>query len=143
QLLRYEFTLPPLSEQERIAARLTEQLAAVDRARAVVQARLDAAEALPAAYLREVFEGPEAEEWEVRRIGEFAQTCSGATPPRGHNAYFGGGIPWVKTGELRDGPICADGTTEETVSSEALRDCSLPLLPPGTLLVAMYGQGQT
>jgi len=52
--------LPPLAEQERMAGRLTKQLAAVERARAAAQARLAAAECLPAAYLREVFEGPEA-----------------------------------------------------------------------------------
>jgi len=49
--------LPPLHEQERIAVRLTEQLALVDRARAAAQSRLTAAEALPAVYLREAFEG--------------------------------------------------------------------------------------
>lgn len=65
--------LPPLAEQERIAARLAEQLAAVESARAAAQARLAAAEALPAAYLREVFEGPEASEWETRRLGELMQ----------------------------------------------------------------------
>lgn len=65
----FEVPLPPLAEQERIAGRLTEQLAAVERARAAAQARLAAAEALPAAYLREVFEGPEAREWDSRRLG--------------------------------------------------------------------------
>ena len=138
-----EIPLPPLAEQERIAARLTEQLAAVERARAAAQARLAAAQALPAAYFREVFEGPDASEWRTRRIRDFAETCSGATPSRGQKSYFGGGVPWVKTGELRDGQIGEHETTEETVSSEALRDCSLPLLPPRTLLIAMYGQGQT
>ncbi len=52
---------------------LTEQLAAVESARAAAQARLAAAEALPAAYLREVFEGPEASNWETRRLGELIQ----------------------------------------------------------------------
>lgn len=54
-----EIPLPPLAEQERIAARLTEQLAAVASARAAAQARLAAAEALPGAYLREAFEQAE------------------------------------------------------------------------------------
>jgi hypothetical protein len=68
-----EVPLPPLLEQERIAGRLTEQLAAVEGARAGAQARLTAAEALPAAYLREVFEGPEARECETRPLGELMQ----------------------------------------------------------------------
>lgn len=49
--------LPSLAEQERIAARLREQLAEVERARAAVAAQLEAAEALPAAFLRAVFGG--------------------------------------------------------------------------------------
>lgn len=41
--------LPPLPEQKRIAATLREQMAAVEKARAAAQARLEAALALPAA----------------------------------------------------------------------------------------------
>lgn len=65
-----EIPLPPLPEQERIAGRLTEQRAAVERARAAAMGRLTAAEFLPAAYLREVFEGPEASGWETRQLGD-------------------------------------------------------------------------
>lgn len=143
QVLAQRMLLPPLPEQERIAARLAGQLAEIERARAASLARVAAAESLPAAYLRDVFDGPEAQEWESKAIGDFAKTCSGATPSRSDKAYFGGGIPWVKTGELRDGFVGDDGSTEESVTEAALRDCSLPLLPAGTLLIAMYGQGKT
>lgn len=65
-----EIPLPPLAEQERIAGLLTEQLGAVERARAAAAQRLAAAEALPAALLREVFDGPQASGWETRTLGE-------------------------------------------------------------------------
>lgn len=74
QIRNMEIPLPPLAEQQRIAGRLTEQLAAAERARSGAQARLAAAEALPAAYFREVFEGPEASGWESVRLGEL---CDG------------------------------------------------------------------
>ena len=48
--------LPPLPEQQRITAILTEQMAAVDKARAAAEARLKAAKELPAAYLQESYE---------------------------------------------------------------------------------------
>ena len=51
--------LPPLEEQKRIAAILNEQMAAVEKAKKAAEERLAAAKALPAAYLREVFEGEE------------------------------------------------------------------------------------
>jgi len=51
----YEIFLPPLAEQKRIAAILNDQMAAIDKARAAAEAQLEAARALPATYLREVF----------------------------------------------------------------------------------------
>jgi type I restriction enzyme S subunit len=67
QIEDFEIPLPPLPEQERLAGRLTEQLAAVERARAAARSRLAAAEALSAAYLRDAFEGAE---WPVMELGE-------------------------------------------------------------------------
>ena len=65
-----EIPLPSLSEQKRIAAILNEQMAAVKRARAVAEAQLEAAKALPAAYLRAVFNSPEAQRWPRKELGE-------------------------------------------------------------------------
>ena len=49
--------LPPLAEQQRIAAILREQMAAVEKARAAAQARLEAVKALPAAFARDTLRG--------------------------------------------------------------------------------------
>jgi type I restriction enzyme S subunit len=57
KLFRLEIPLPPLSEQRRIAAILTDQTAAVERARAAAEVELEAIEALPAALLRREFNG--------------------------------------------------------------------------------------
>ena len=65
-----EIPLLSLPEQQRIAAVLNEQMAAVEKARAAAEAQLGAARALPAAYLREVFEGEEARGWERVRLGD-------------------------------------------------------------------------
>lgn len=75
------------------------------------------------------------------RIADVAKTVSGTTPSRGRKEYWQPAtIPWVKTGEIVFKPI---KQTEEAVSQLALEECSLQLLPPGTVLVAMYGQGKT
>jgi type I restriction enzyme S subunit len=55
--------LPPLPEQKRLAAILTERLDAIERARVAAEQQLAVARALPAARLREVFGSPEAQEW--------------------------------------------------------------------------------
>ena len=78
---------------------------------------------------------------QFRRIAHFARTASGTTPSRSRKEYWEPAtVPWIKTGEIVFAPICK---TEEFVSRLALEECSLPLLPPGTVLIAMYGQGKT
>lgn len=70
-------------------------------------------------------------------IGEFCRTGSGGTPSRNKaDRYFGGGIPWVKSGELRESIITE---TEETITPDALNESAAKLLPRDTLLVALYG----
>jgi restriction endonuclease S subunit len=46
---------PPVDEQRRVVGRLREQLAEIDRAKALLEAQRTAIDALPAALLREVF----------------------------------------------------------------------------------------
>lgn len=53
QLESFNILLPPIEQQKRIAVMLREQMAAVEKARAAAQARLEAAMALPAAFVRE------------------------------------------------------------------------------------------
>ncbi len=57
-LQRFEIPLPPLPEQRRIAGLLKEQMAAVEKARQASQEKLQAAKALPAAFLRQAFPRP-------------------------------------------------------------------------------------
>jgi len=135
-----QIPLPPLPEQKRIAAILKEQMAAVEKAKAAAEAQLEAAKALPTAYLREVFTGdvekklPEG--WKWARLGEVVETKSGGTPPRGIISYYGGSIPWVKSGELNDGLI---SKTEEMITEEGVANSSAKIFPAGTLLIALYG----
>ena len=74
--------------------------------------------------------------WPIARLGDVAKTSSGGTPKRGVAAYYGGGIPWVKSGELGDSTVYE---TSETISKEGLDGSSAKLFPKGTLCVALYG----
>lgn len=69
-------------------------------------------------------------------ISDFCQTGSGITPSRQREDYYGGNIPWVKSGELRETEILQ---TEECLTSKALDETSIKIVPAGALLVAMYG----
>jgi type I restriction enzyme S subunit len=74
--------------------------------------------------------------WQVVKIEDVAETTSGGTPNRSKKEYYGGTIPWVKSGELKDSIIY---DTEEKITELGLRNSAAKILPRGTLLVAMYG----
>ena len=76
------------------------------------------------------------ESWEWVRLGEIGSWASGATPSRTHAEYFGGNIPWLKTGDLTDGYV---SSTPETITELALAKTSVRLNPVGSVLMAMYG----
>ena len=68
------------------------------------------------------------------------RVTSGGTPSRAVPEYFGGSIPWVKTGEVKKGFIYE---TEECITELGLENSSAKLIPPNSLIVAMYGDGDT
>jgi len=74
--------------------------------------------------------------WQTFKLGQIASTTSGGTPSRKNLDYYGGSIPWVKSGELNDSYI---ECTEETITLIGLKNSSAKLFPPETLLIAMYG----
>ena len=61
---------------------------------------------------------------------------SGATPSRGVKAYYGGTIPWLKTGDLNDDYV---KDIPERITDKALKETSVKLNPEGSVLIAMYG----
>ena len=80
------------------------------------------------------FEIPDS--WAWARLDNIGEWGAGATPSRANSEYYGGDIPWIKTGELNDNYITS---SEETVTEKALRDCSLRYNKVGDILIAMYG----
>lgn len=74
--------------------------------------------------------------WQWVYLNDFGVWKSGSTPSRSNSAYYGGDIPWVKSGEVKQGLI---KNTEETITEKALAECSLGVNPVGSVLVAMYG----
>jgi type I restriction enzyme S subunit len=128
-----------IEEQRRIAAQLKAQLAAVEEARQATQAQISDAKRLILTILEAAF--AETIISEFVKIGDAAKTVSGTTPSRSQKDYWEPPkYPWVKTSEVVFHPITR---TEEYISEKALKECSLSVLPPGTVLIAMYGQGKT
>ncbi|MFA5146960.1 MAG: restriction endonuclease subunit S [Candidatus Omnitrophota bacterium] len=76
------------------------------------------------------------EGWTETVLGEIGKWCSGGTPSRRNTEYFGQGVPWVKSGDLLDGPIIR---TDEQITELGLQSSSAKLMPTGTISMALYG----
>ena len=80
------------------------------------------------------YELPEG--WCWTTLGEIGTWQSGATPSRLRKDYYGGNIPWLKTGDLNDGFITE---IPESITNAALQETSVKLNPKDSVLIAMYG----
>lgn len=150
RLAALDIPQPPAEEQRdivRVLAKVREAIATHGKAAA-------AAEELKRATMRELFTrglrgeaqkdaeiGLMPESWELAAIGAHHSVVSGGTPSRGNADFWSGGtIPWVKTTEVN---YCTITETEEHITPQGLECSAAKILPAGTLLMAMYGQGVT
>lgn len=76
------------------------------------------------------------ENWCWTFLSNVADWGSGGTPSRKNPDYYGGYIPWIKTGELEDGYIF---DSEEKITEDAVAHSSAKLFPIDSVLIAMYG----
>lgn len=83
----------------------------------------------------------ESTEYPYVAVKDLTDVISGGTPSREKTEYWAGGtIPWVKTTELQNNIII---DVDEYITEAGLAGSSAKLVPAGTVLVAMYGQGKT
>jgi type I restriction enzyme S subunit len=78
----------------------------------------------------------------VVQLGDIAKVYSGGTPSRSNPKFWNGDIPWVKTGQIQNRTIY-ENNIDEWITEEGLKNSSTKIVPKGTLLMAMYGQGKT
>lgn len=75
-------------------------------------------------------------------LGDIATISSGGTPSRSNPRYWNGTIPWVKTTQIQN-CIINESDVDEWITEEGLNKSSAKMVPAGTILMAMYGQGKT
>lgn len=81
------------------------------------------------------------EHWEIWQIGHFGRVGNGSTPSRGNAGYWNGGTyPWLNSSSVNRGRIT---NADQFVTNNALHECHLPRVQPGSVLVAITGQGKT
>ena len=71
--------------------------------------------------------------WILETIGTIADTFSGGTPTVGNKEYYGGDIPFIRSGEI------SNDKTELFITESGLSSSSAKMVDKGTILYAMYG----
>lgn len=79
--------------------------------------------------------------WRLHKVAHNFISGSGTTPPSANENYYGGDIPWVNSADVVDSEIWS---TSRKITQNALRDfAALKVHPAGSLVIALYGQGNT
>lgn len=144
--------LPSLAEQKIIAEKLDTLLALVDSIKARLEQIPRILKSFRQAVLAVAMSGELTEEWRKNNailfsswvnsnIGELAQVATGKTPKRTEVKYWeNGSIPWLTSSSTGKNYTVA---AEQFVTPIALKECTLKIFSPGTLLLALYGEGKT
>ena len=133
-----EITLPELEEQIELADRAFTVSNIVEKRKH----ELTLFDNLIKARFVEMFGDPEtSEKYPHVAVKEITEVISGGTPDRKNNTYWENGtVPWVKTTELQNNRLSDIG---EYITEKGLNESSAKIVPEGTVLIAMYGQGKT
>ena len=137
-LRKYEILLPPLPIQQKIAD-------ALDKASALIEmrkAQIEKLDLLIKSQFIEMFGSiHNSREYPYAPLKDKSVVVSGGTPDRDVEKFWRDGtIPWVKTGELQN---CEITDVQEYITLDGLNSSAAKVIPPDTILVAMYGQGKT
>lgn len=78
--------------------------------------------------------------WLPSKLGAICDVHVGSTPKRTEKTYWGGDVKWVSSSEVA---FCEIFDTKEKITTLGLDNSSTRLHPPGTVMLAMIGQGKT
>ncbi|MDS1014419.1 restriction endonuclease subunit S [Lentilactobacillus buchneri] len=135
-----EIDLPRIEEQQQIGSFFKQ----LDDIIALHQRKLDLLKEQKKGYLQKMFpkngaKVPElrfagfADAWEQRKLGAITDSFSGGTPTAGKAEYYGGEIPFIRSGEI------SSDSTELFITDAGLNNSSAKMVGIGDILYALYG----
>lgn len=133
--------LPRLVEQREIATALRD----VDALIGAVERKIAKRRAVKLGMMQQLLTGRTrlpgfSGEWTTRRIGDFAEVRAGGTPSTAVPRYWGGDVRWMSSGEVHSKRV---SEVQGRITADGLRESAAQLLPRGTVLMALAGQGKT
>jgi type I restriction enzyme S subunit len=142
QFSNIEIPLPPASEQQAIAKKLNSICKKIDESSDLQSYAEDVAGNVLNSVIKSLIDGVSQSSEQVKVEDVCDEIKNGGTPKRSNESYWGGTIPWLKSGELKNS-ILYD--SEEYMTEKGLSESSAKMFSPDTVLVAMYGatRGET
>lgn len=140
EFLNIDINLPSKYEQKKIGAFFKQ----LDNTITLHQRKSDQLKELKKAYLQLMFPTKEERvpklrfaafegEWAHRKLGEITESFSGGTPTAGKSEYYGGDIPFIRSGEI------SSDSTELFITENGLNSSSAKMVKVGDILYALYG----
>jgi type I restriction enzyme S subunit len=138
QLALLNLNLPEIEEQTKIASFISK----VDEKLSALKKKKELLEQYKKGVMKQIFSqelrfkddgGNDFPDWEENTMGEIAKFYSGGTPLTTKRQYFGGEIPFIRSGEINS------NKTEQYITDEGLKNSSAKLVEIGDILYALYG----
>ena len=135
--LGFEFDLPPLPEQRKIA----DILSTWERAIEATEALLATARTRKRALMQSLLTGKrrfpefEGQEWKEVRLGQMGQTVSGGTPDSTETDYWDGDVHWATPTDITKLKSRFIRGTSRMITQAGLSSSSAKLVPTGSILI--------
>lgn len=136
--MRRQLAMPPIEDQQKIAAILTTQ----DKVIELKEKRLAEKQRQKKYLMQQLLTGKKrlpgfSGAWEKGKLGKCASMCSGGTPDTKNEKYYGNDYIWISIKDMTSAGkyICS---SERGLTEAGLLNCSARLFPKGTILFAMY-----
>ena len=134
--------VPPLSVQECTVSRIEEMFSELEKAVEYLQTIKQQLKVYRQGVLKEAFEGviEQNKQKQYWSIEEIAKVETGATPSTSKQEYYRGCIPWITSSSLNNKFITE---ASKYITELAIQETNCKIFEPHTIVVAMYGEGQT
>ena len=128
-----EIPLPPLDEQQRIAAILDRLMERIDEARRQREAAMEAIKVFKKTSAQEYLN---KKDYPHKSIATLCDIISGGTPSKSNPDYWDGSIPWVRPKNMKNKEIL---DSDAHITENALKETNIKLLEPDTVLIVVRG----
>ena len=130
--------LPPLPEQQKIAAILSTQDKVIElKEKLLAQKQQQKKYLMQQLLTGKIKLANYPNNWHEIKLGEVSSMASGGTPDSKNKAYYGNTYNWISISDISNAGKYIDDSNRK-LSQSGFDNCTARLFNPGTVLLAMY-----